>query len=63
MGTVKQEEQLERIADALERIAGSLDNLDSMEQSLDVLSATLGDAVVKNRFGSAIAITGSIDTI
>lgn len=60
MGTVRQEESLDRIAKALERIA---DNLDSVEQSLDLLSDVVSDSVVKNNYGSAIAITGAIDTI
>lgn len=60
MGTVKQEDQLERIADALEAINA---NMSSIEQSLDLLSSVLSDSQVKNRFGSALAITGAIQQV
>lgn len=60
MGTVNQEEQLSRIADALECIAA---NTDSMEKSLELVSDILSDCQVKNQYNSAIAITGSIDTL
>lgn len=59
MGSVKTEELLERIAEALESISS---NIDSMEQSLDLMSSVLSDSQVQNGIGSAIAITGMIQT-
>ena len=60
MGTVKQEDQLERIAAALEAISSTMER---MEQSLDSLTSVLEDAKVENPYGSAIAITGMIQQI
>lgn len=51
---------LERIADALEAISSTLDSID---QSLDSVADVLGDCRVKNRNGSAIAITGTVDHV
>lgn len=51
---------MERIADALEAISNTLDSID---QSLDLVSDVLGDCRVKNRNGSAIAITGVVDHV
>lgn len=66
MGTVNQEEQLTRIADALERINDNLDSisssladvsvsLDSLDKTLDECSCVYG----KNRF---LCITGNVST-
>ena len=57
---IYQPDPIERIADALEAISSSLDSID---QSLDLISDVLGDCRVKNRNGSAIAITGVIDHV
>lgn len=51
---------LERIADALETISNTLESID---QSLNLMSNVLADAQVKNRYGSAIAVTGTIQQI
>lgn len=53
-------DSIERIADALESISSTLDSID---QSLDLISDVLGDCRIKNRNGSAIAITGVIDHV
>jgi hypothetical protein len=53
-------EPIERIADALDRIANALESLD---QSLIVLSDMLSDCQVKNTYGSALAITGSVEQV
>jgi hypothetical protein len=58
MGSIKQEELLERIAVALEGIDRSLANVD---QSLELMSDILSDSQVKNPYGSAIAVTGPIN--
>ena len=60
MGTIRQEELLERIANALEAISTTLDSID---QSLDMISDVLGECQVKNRYGSAISVTGTIQQI
>lgn len=60
MGTIKQEEQLERIASALEAISTTLGSID---QSLDMMSDVLEDCQVKNRHGCAIAVTGAIQQL
>lgn len=60
MGSVKQEEPLERIAVALEGIDRSLENVD---QSLELMSDILSDSQVKNPYGSSIAVTGAINVI
>ena len=60
MGSIKQEELLERIAIALEGIDRSLANID---QSLELVSDVLGDSKVNGPYGSAIAVTGTINVI
>lgn len=60
MGSIKQEELLERIASALERIDRSLVNID---QSLELMSDILSDSQVKNPYNSSIAVTGAINVI
>lgn len=55
-----QPDPLERIADALESINCTLESID---QSLELLSDALADCQVKNRCGSAIAVTGTIQQI
>ena len=51
---------LERIAVALEGIERSLENVD---QSLELMSDILSDSQVKNPYGSAIAVAGTINVI
>lgn len=60
METVNQPDLLERMADALESISSTLENID---QSLDLMSNVLADIQVKNQYGSAIAVTGTIQEI
>lgn len=60
MGTIRQEELLERIASALEAISRTLDSVD---QSLGMGADMLADCQVKNPHGSAIAVTGAIQQI
>lgn len=60
MAPVKQQNPIERIADALESISSTLENID---QSLDLMSNVLADIQVKNQYGSAIAVTGTIQQI
>lgn len=55
-----QPDPLERIADALESISSTLE---SIGQSLELMSDVLADAQVKNQYGSAIAVTGTIQQI
>ena len=60
MGTVKQEDQLERIAAALEAISRSLESID---QTLEDATEILMDCQVKNQYGSAIAVIGTIQQV
>lgn len=52
--------ELKRIADTLEDIGNTLD---SINQSLDMISDVLEECQVKNRYGSAISVTGTIQQI
>ena len=51
---------LERIADALESISRSLESID---QTLEDATEILMDCRVQNPYGSAIAVTGTIQQI
>lgn len=51
---------IDRIADALESISRSLESID---QSLEDATEILMDCQVKNQYGSAIAVTGTIQQI
>lgn len=51
--------ETENLFKQLKRIADSLENI---EQSLILMSDIISDCQVKHTYGSAIAITGSIDT-
>ena len=59
MGTVNQEEQLARIADALEEISSSLSEISI---SLDSLDKTLDRCVCTNGKNSFLCITGNVST-
>lgn len=52
--------EFRRIADALESISSTLESID---QSLNLMSDVLADAQVKNQYGSAIAVTGTIQQV
>lgn len=64
MGTVNQEEQLARIADALESISTSLDSINSSlsdaSVSLDSLDRTLEGCTCTNGRNSFLCITGNV---
>lgn len=53
-------EEMVRLVTALEAISNTLDHID---QSLDMISDVLGECQVKNRYGSAISVTGTIQQI
>lgn len=59
MGTVNQEKQLERIADALEAIATTLIDI---EANLDRLSDKIDSCMSRTDRGNFICITGNIST-
>lgn len=52
--------EFRHIADALESISSTLESID---QSLNLMSDVLADAQVKSQYGSAIAVTGTIQQI
>ncbi len=66
MGTVNQEEQLNRIAVALERINDNLDSISSsladVSVSLDSLDKTLDGCVSSNGNSHFLCITGNVST-
>lgn len=60
MAPVKQQNPMERIADALEAISVTLDSID---KTLEDATEILMDCQVKNQYGSAMAVTGIIQQI
>lgn len=59
MGTVKQEDTLERIADALEGINEELSSISSSLADLSALT-DLADCITRSRGGEQFCITGNV---